>query len=164
MSISVRVDELLDYADHERAKWREWLDADRARMQITFQPGGRFPTIASLLDHLFLAERRILARLQGATPPDVTGIEPGDSKALFEYAGLVRADLRRYIADLDDEDSAGTVTFSGPKRTLTMTRRKLLVHIVLHEVRHLAQVAYAVRVAGIEPPGAHDFFYFPEFA
>lgn len=44
-----------------------------------------------------------------------------------------------------------------------MTRRKLLAHMLLHEVRHLAQIALAARIAGHEPPGRHDLFYFPEF-
>ena len=45
-----------------------------------------------------------------------------------------------------------------------MTRRKLLLHILLHEMRHLAQLAYAARIAGHEPPGEHDIFYFEELA
>jgi uncharacterized damage-inducible protein DinB len=44
-----------------------------------------------------------------------------------------------------------------------MSRRRLLTHILLHEVRHLAQVALAARTAGIEPPGQHDLIYFAEF-
>jgi uncharacterized damage-inducible protein DinB len=43
-----------------------------------------------------------------------------------------------------------------------MTRGKLALHIVLHETRHLAQVALAARLAGHEPPGSHDYFYFSE--
>ena len=44
-----------------------------------------------------------------------------------------------------------------------MTRRRLLMHVVLHEVRHLAQLALAARSAGVEPPGDHDLFFFAEF-
>ena len=42
-----------------------------------------------------------------------------------------------------------------------MPRRKLVVHIVLHEVRHFAQLALAARMAGHPPPGEHDYFYSP---
>src|SRR5688572_733643 len=163
MSATIRLEELLDYSDHERAKWKDWVAADPSRLQLPFQHGGRFPTIGSLLDHVFLAERRHLARLQGATPPDITGIPAGDWEALFEYASLVRAELRRYAGDLDAELGAATLTFSVQTGTFTMTRRKLAVHVVMHEVRHLAQVAYAVRAAGLEPPGAHDLFYCAAF-
>ncbi|HEY6360742.1 MAG TPA: DinB family protein [Vicinamibacterales bacterium] len=164
MNATVRLDELLDYSDHERAKWKAWVAADPARMQLPFQPGGRFPTVGSLLDHLFLVERRHLARLEGATPPEMTGIAAGDWNGLFDYASLVRADLRRYVADLDDELGTGTLTINVQAGTFMLTRRKLAVHILLHEVRHLAQLAYAVRAAGLEPPGAHDLFYCPEVA
>jgi uncharacterized damage-inducible protein DinB len=164
MSLTLDLEELLNYSDHERAKWRQWLTADRSRSQIPFQPGGRFPTIGAIFDHVFLVERRHLARLEGGTPPDMTGVANGDLEALFEYATLVRADMRRYVADLDERSGAETISFTVQSAPggVQMTRRKLIVHMVLHEVRHLAQAAYATRCAGQAPPGEHDYFYCPE--
>ena len=164
MSVTVALEDLLDYSDHEREKWRAWIAADPSRCQIPFQPGGRFPTLGAIFDHVFLVERRHLARLEGGTPPEATGVAAGDAQALFEYAALVRADFRQYVADLDDQRAGEMLTFTvasspGPTR---MTRRKLPVHILLHEIRHLAQVALAARLAGHEPPGQHDYFYYPE--
>jgi uncharacterized damage-inducible protein DinB len=41
-----------------------------------------------------------------------------------------------------------------------MSPRKLLFHILLHEIRHWAQIALAARInGGLEPPGDHDLFY-----
>jgi uncharacterized damage-inducible protein DinB len=157
---SVEWRELLDYSDHERRKWRQWLQADRHRMDIAFQAGGNFPTIGSLFDHIFLVERRHLCRLEGGVPPDATGVAPGDWEALFEYADFVRADLRHYIADLDEDEANQPMTVVTRAGARTMTRRELAAHILLHEVRHLAQIAYAVRLTGQEPPGQHDLFYF----
>jgi uncharacterized damage-inducible protein DinB len=164
MSITLRLEKLIDYSDHERDKWREWIAADSARLQIPFQPGGRFPTLASLLDHIFLVERRHLARLEGGTPPETTGVAAGNWEALFEYASLVRADFRRYVASVDAVRADEMMEFSVSTGPCRMTRRKLALHIVLHETRHLAQAALAVRTAGLEPPGNHDLFYFTEFA
>lgn len=164
MSLTIRLDELLDYSDHERQKWKAWIAADATRLRIPFQTGSRFPTVASLLDHVFLVERRHLARLEGGVPPDETGVAGGDWQALFDYAELVRADLRQYVAHLENDRGTETLTFDVQSGTFTMTRRKLAVHIVLHEVRHLAQLAYAVRIAGDAPPGMHDLFYFTELA
>ena len=90
MTVAVDLVEPLHYSDHERAKWREWIAADPARMSIPFQDGGRFPIVGSLFDHIFLVERRMFSRIQGATPPDATGVPVGDWQALFEYADLVR--------------------------------------------------------------------------
>lgn len=161
MSLSVPIEALLDYSDHERRKWHGWFAADAARMQIPVQSGGRFATAAALLDHVFLVERRHLARLEGGTPPDTTGIPAGDLEELFEYAALVRADLRRYVADLDDSRAGESMAVNIASGMYTMSRRKLVTHIVLHEVRHLAQLALAVRMAGHAPPGDHDLFYCP---
>lgn len=162
MSVSIDVDKFLDYSDAERVKWKAWIAADATRLQIPFQPGGRFPTLWSVLEHVFLVERRHLARLEGGVPPEATGVSPADWDALFDYADLVRADFRRFVTDLDEEACARQLTFAVSDGTFTMSCRKLTVHILLHEVRHLAQVAYAARVAGQAPPGEHDYFYVPE--
>jgi uncharacterized damage-inducible protein DinB len=162
MTRSVELVELLDYTDHERRKWREWIAAAPQRLELAFQAGGRFPTVGSLFDHVFLVERRHLSRLQGGTPPDATGVKPGDWKALFEYADLVRADFRRYVSELDVDASSAVLTIAAQSGTQTMTKRRLATHILLHEIRHTAQIAYAARNAGQEPPGQHDLFYFPE--
>ena len=146
------------------AKWRAWVEADPSRLDLPFQAGARFPTIGSVLDHVFLVERRHLSRLEGG---HAAGFDrrrrPATAQALFEYADLVRADFRRFVTTLDDAAAAQPFTFTIPSGTYTMSRRKLATHIVLHEVRHLAQVAHAARAAGVEPPGEHDLFFFPVY-
>lgn len=165
MSVTVGLEPLLDYSDHERNKWRQWITADPSRLAIVLQPGGRFPTAWDLLDHVFLVERRHLCRLEGGTPPDSTGVPAGDWGRLFEYSDLVRADLRRYVGDLTDASADGVLAWdAGAMGRFSMSRRRLLAHILLHEVRHLAQLALAARTAGIEPPGQHDLIYFDGFA
>jgi uncharacterized damage-inducible protein DinB len=161
--ITAGLPELLSYSDHERAKWRAWLEADPSRLSLPVQDGGRFPNIGSLLDHMFLVERRHLARMEGATPPDSTGVAAGDVKGLFDYGELVRADFRRFVSTLDDAAAAQRFTFTIPTGSQTMSRRKLATHVVLHEVRHLAQIALAARAAGVAPPGDHDLFFFADY-
>lgn len=160
MSVTLGLDDLLAYSDHERAKWRAWLLADPTRLDIVLQDGGRFPTAASLLDHLFLVERRHLARLENSAPPEATGIPAGDIKALFEYGELVRRDFRRYLDDLTDAAASETMEVALVTGRYTMSRRKLSTHMVLHEIRHLAQLALAARMAGHAPPGDHDYLFF----
>jgi len=164
MSVGLSLVELLDYSDHERGKWRTWVAADPKRMDLIFQAGARFPTTWSLVEHIFLIERRHLARLEGGTPPDTTGVAPGDWQALFNYADLVRADLRQFITSLTESDAAQTFTFTLPRGTYTTSRRKLTAHILLHEMRHWAQIAYAARAANVEPPGEHDLFFYTGIA
>jgi uncharacterized damage-inducible protein DinB len=165
MNVAVSLASLLAYSDFERQKWREWLESDPSRLALAFQPGGRFPDLGSLFDHLFLVERRHLSRLEGAVPPSATGVAPGDVAALFDYADLVRADFRAYLDTLDEQTATTPIVITGLQSSgdITMSRRRLATHILLHEIRHLAQIAYAARRAGHEPPGQHDLFYFGEF-
>ena len=163
MSATLALHYLLDYSDHERRKWREWLAADPSRLTLPMQSSGsRFETVQAMLDHVFLVERRHLSRLEGGTPPDSTGVRPGDINALFEYADLVRRDFRRYLADLDSARALESMTITLPTfGSHTLPRVKLAAHIVIHEIRHLAQLALAARNAGHAPPGEHDLFFFP---
>ena len=158
MSFGVTIDELMVYSDHERLKWRSWFAADPRRLALPFQPGGRFPTVGTLVDHIFLVERRHLSRLQGSTPPEASGVAGGDPEALFDYADLVRADFRAYVAALSDPNEI--MTLKLPMGTYQSSRRKLAVHVLLHEMRHFAQIAFAARVAGHEPPGDHDILFY----
>jgi uncharacterized damage-inducible protein DinB len=162
MSGTVDFLNLIAYTDHERAKWKTWLAGDPKRLTIPFQSGARFATIGSLLNHVFWVEERHLARLEGTPVPDTTGIPDTDLSALFEFGDRVRANLRRFVTASDDRRMSEPITFNlrgGPP--ITVLRRKLAAHILLHEIRHLAQIAYAVRVGGLEPPGEHDYFFAP---
>ena len=165
MTVAVSLSSLLAYSDCERKKWRDWLEANPARLRLPFQPKGRFSDVAALFDHVFLIERRHLSRLEGAVPPTATGIAPDDVAALFDYADLVRADFRAYLDACDETLAGQPIVLTGLQSSgdITMSRRRLATHILLHEIRHLAQIAYAARLAGHEPPGQHDIFYFGEF-
>jgi Uncharacterized protein conserved in bacteria len=159
MSLSLTFDELTRYTNAERDKWRGYLLAHPEAMDAPVQPGARFPTVGKLIDHVFLVERRHLQRLMDAPLSDRTGLTGNNAQPLFDYGASVRRELERYIGELDDEVADQVRTFDVNNRPCPMTPRKLLFHILLHEVRHWAQVALAVRLAGFEPPGEHDLFY-----
>lgn len=153
-------DELLRYSQEERDKWRAWFATHPDAVAIEIQPGGRFPTVGSLIDHIFLVERRHLQRLTGVALDATTGLSGRHAPPLFDYGASVRRELEQFVSTLDDdaanEPQRITVQSGGE---YMMTPRKLLFHILLHETRHWAQIALAVRRAGVEPPGNHDLFY-----
>ena len=157
--ITLSLNELLAYTDEERGKWRKWFAAHPAAMDLQMQPGGRFSTVAALVDHIFLVETRHLARLQQEAVPEASGVHAGDIDALFAYAAHTRDALRAFITKLDDVDAEKPREFTVQSGTARMTPRKLLLHIGIHEIRHWAQIALAVRQAGLTPPGNHDLFY-----
>lgn len=151
--------ELLRYTHEERDRWRAWLVAHPEAIDTPVQPAGRLPTVGKLVDHIFLVERRHLQRLMSERPSEQTGLTGNNATPLFDYGASVRRELEQFVADLDDEEADQVREFVVRDRTWPMSSRKLLFHILLHEIRHWAQIALAVRLAGFEPPGDHDFFY-----
>ena len=165
MSVALTLTELLDYSDYERAKWKAWVQADPARLNLPFQAGARFPTLWSLLEHVFLVERRHLARLEGGTPPDSTGVAAGDWAGLFEYADLVRADLRQYVTGLDRRRAATTFSFTIPMGSFHDEPPQAGHAHRASRTAPLGAGGLRPRVsAAVEPPGEHDIFFFPGIA
>ena len=63
------------------------------------------------------------------------------------------------MSELDEYVADEPRTFTVQTGDFVLTPRKLLFHCLLHETRHWAQIALALRLAGIEPPGDHDLFF-----
>jgi uncharacterized damage-inducible protein DinB len=158
MPLSMTYEEFLRYTMEERDKWRRFFAAHPEAMELPV-PSPRFSTIGKLIDHIFLVERRHVQRLRGETLSERTGLTGNNAPPLFDYGASVRRELEQYVADLDEDVANQMRTFEVREQPWPMTARKLLFHILVHEVRHWAQVAAAVRSAGLEPPGNHDLFY-----
>ena len=151
--------EFLRYTQEERDKWRRWFVEHADAMEVEVQPGARFATVGALIDHIFLVERRHLQRLQQAPLDTKTGLSGRHAPPLFDYGASVRRELEQFAADLDDDVADEARTFTVQTGDFVLTPRKLLFHCLLHETRHWAQIALAVRRAGLEPPGNHDLFF-----
>jgi len=159
MTAHITLDELLGWTAEERAKWLPWFKSNPAALDVTVQPGGRFPTVGSLIDHIFLVEHRHTARLQSKELPTASGVSAGDVDTLWAYADRGRRAVQEFAPSLSDADLNTPRAVVIPSGTYSMSPRKLLLHMALHEVRHWAQIAAAVRAAGFAPPGDHDLFY-----
>ena len=151
--------ELLHFTQEERDKWRAYFTAHPDAMEVEVQPGGRFATIGSLIDHIFLVERRHLQRLTDEPVDTKTGLSGRHAPPLFDYGASVRRELEQYVSDLDDYAADEPRTITLATGDFVLTPRKLLFHCLLHETRHWAQIALSLRRAGLEPPGNHDLFY-----
>jgi uncharacterized damage-inducible protein DinB len=159
MALTLAYDEFLRYTHDERDKWRGWLLTHPQAMEAPLQPGGRFPTVGKLIDHIFLVERRHLQRLNGEKLAESTGLTGNNVAPLFDYGASVRRELERMVEAVEESDADELRTYIVRDQPYSMTPRKLLFHVLLHETRHWAQVALAVRLAGFEPPGDHDLFF-----
>ena len=159
MALTLAFEELLRYSDEERAKWRRFFTDHTGPLELPLQQTTRFSTIGKLIDHIFLVERRHLQRLRNEPVADSTGLTGNNAPPLFDYGASVRRELEQFVQEIDEDVANQVRTFDVRDQQWEMTPRKLLFHILLHETRHWAQVALAVRLAGIDPPGDHDLFF-----
>jgi uncharacterized damage-inducible protein DinB len=156
--LNLTYDEFLRYTAGERDKWRRFFTSQPGALEL---PTGtpRFDTVGKLIDHIFLVERRHVQRLRGEALSDRTGLTGHNAAPLFDYGASVRRELEHYAGELDEDAANQPLTFVVREQPWPMSPRKLLFHILVHETRHWAQIALAVRTAGLEPPGDHDLFY-----
>jgi uncharacterized damage-inducible protein DinB len=159
MPLALNFDELVRFTNAEREKWRTWLIAHPEAMELPVQPGARHATVGKLIDHIFLVERRHVQRLMDVPVADRTGLTGNNAPPLFDYGASVRRELEQYVGDLDEDAADQVRQFEVREQHWPMSSRKLLFHILLHEIRHWAQIALAVRIHGLEPPGEHDLFF-----
>ena len=159
MMLNLGYEELLRYTNEERQKWHDWLLAHPAAMDAPVQPEGRLPTVGKLIDHILLGERRFLQRLTDVPVAETTGLTGNNVPPLFAYGASVRRELEQYVSTLGEDEADQSRTFVIRDQTWNLTPRKMLFHVLLHEIRHWAQIALAVRLAGFEPPGNHDLLF-----
>jgi len=156
MALQLSYQELLQYTNDEREKWRRWLQSHPEAMDAAVHPGGRVATVGKLIDHVFLVERRHLQQLTGDSLSSSTGLTGNNAPPLFDYGASVRRELVQFVRAVEDEEDDEARPILVEERSVSMSPRKILFHLLIHEVRHWAQIALAVRLAGFTPPGDHD--------
>ena len=156
--IPLQLEELLTWTEEERGKWEAWFPKHPEALAIVLK-GDRFGTVSGLIGHIFEAERRQAHRIGGLTVPERKD-PPGAGAAELFAAG--RAARSFYRAQLEKVSPAGwseVLTFETPGGSISLTKRKLALHLPLHETRHWAQIARMVREHDIAPPGKHDLMF-----
>lgn len=155
---ALTLDELLAWTDEERAKWEPWFTQRPESLSLVLK-GDRFGTIAGLVGHIFEAEQRQTHRLAGTAVPERKDPVGGTTPDLFAAGRRSRASFRDAVARLGDADWRAPLTFDTVTGPITVTKRKLALHLPLHEVRHWAQIARTVREHDLAPPGKHDLMF-----
>ena len=155
--MQLTVDELIGYTDEERAKWERWFAA-RGDEPLRLRPAGDLHAdLGALLLHIFGPEHHYVQFLSGDYDfADLTRVPTGDASALFEFGRRGRAALRAWVASARAEDWERRVE---PREEFPVTARKIVAHVLLHEIRHWAQIAALVRQRGLAPPGDHDLLF-----
>jgi uncharacterized damage-inducible protein DinB len=135
-------------------------------------PGNKFHCIKDLLFHIpdvedgwINGDIRKIQMVQNALPV-LRNSEGGPVYAgfsldiLLEYWHLVEQSTLAYLATLHDEDLSRVVPLEDwPEKRFTVDG--LLWHVMIHEMRHTAQIAVLLRTQDIEPPSLDLLPYLP---
>lgn len=150
------VEELLHYTDEERQRWEKWFSEngeDLLRMPVS---GDRDNTIGALILHMFGPELRYVQRLRGEPLTEYRGRPCHHIEEVFGYGLETRKQMRSFVLQARPEDWVQVHELDIAGRRYSASTRKIILHTLLHEVRHWAQVARVMRERGFAPPGEHD--------
>ncbi len=165
MSVGLTAADLLEYTDWERADWRKFLgEQPPGVLEMSAGPhgDGRFQSVGDLVRHIFSAEKRYVERLLGQPLTDTASIPNKDLEALFQFGDRSRKEMRQLLATFPAEEWDRPRSFQVLDFSVTATPRKIVVHTLMHEIRHWAQIATILRLNGLVA-GFHDFLGSPVF-
>lgn len=159
MPPGLAIADLLEYTDWQRLTWREWLNEHPHALAATC--GGRFEAVGDVVRHIFAAEKRYVDHLSGRPLTNPSGISSSDVDALFAFGRQSRAELRAFLETypVGRWDEQQEMPFLNGS-VLVASPRKIIVHVLMHEIRHWAQAATLCRLneLGLEP---QDFIFSP---
>ena len=167
----MNIPETYDYL--VRARRDLWATLEGVPDEVLSRPligGPRFQCIKDLVFHVAGVEDGWLhyTILQDEpvqhSLPSVRDIQDGPVCAalplatLLDYWRAVEQSTLAYLAALTDDDLKQLVNDSPTERFVL---DGLLWHVMIHEMRHTAQIAMLLRLQGVQPPALDLFFYLP---
>jgi uncharacterized damage-inducible protein DinB len=161
--VNLTLDDLLDYTAWERQKWHEWfLQRGDEVLKMSAGPhgDGRFTSVGDLIKHIFSAEKRYADRLSGRALTDTSTLPNDNIEALFEFSQQSRTALKELVETFPAQDWDVPQEHKIQNNVLTATPRKIVVHVLLHEIRYWAQIAALLRLNGLVDE-FHDFLFSP---
>jgi uncharacterized damage-inducible protein DinB len=161
--MNLDLDLFLAYTEWQREQWRAWLrQHSDAVLKTSAGPhgDGRMNTAGEIIRHIFSAEKRYIDRLSGRELTDPASISAEKTEALFAFGESSRRELRQFIAQFPASQWDVPAEHKILTSALILTPRKIIVHVVMHEIRHWAQLATLLRLSGYKVD-FQDFLFSP---
>ncbi|GHF40057.1 putative damage-inducible protein DinB [Deinococcus metalli] len=172
----MNIPETYDYL--RRARRDLWATLEAAPDDVLSRavlPGARFHSIKDLILHIPAVEdswlhediRRDAPVWEGV--PSLVGAQDGPFYAAFpldtmlDYWRRVEDSTAAYLGTLTPEEEGRLVTVSGRQGEQRYTVHGLLWHVMIHEMRHSAQISALLRQQGVTPPFLDLLNYLPTF-
>jgi uncharacterized damage-inducible protein DinB len=86
-----------------------------------------------------------------------------EAEKIFAFGLFARQQMRAFTDAATPDDWEGVHEVKAGNLVIRGSARKLIAHILIHEIRHWAQIASIVRQNDLAPPGEHDLVFSPAF-
>lgn len=166
----VTINELLGYTDEERAKWHQWFATHGPDPLKIALAGETHPTLGALILHCFWAELWYAFFMRGETLTQDSEIvkqnrdlPADDAERIFTFGLFTRQHMRAFTDGANQEAWERVHEVEARGFQISGSARKLISHILVHELRHWAQIAIVVRQHELAPPGDHDLLFSTSF-
>lgn len=159
MAVGISLEELL--ADNESAtnKWAAWFRSNPSALDVPCDIYNS-ETVRGVLKHLWAVELRHSQRLLGEDVTSYDAIPAGSLDDLTAVHQKAIANLRRFLLQATDATLSECLSIQTlSKGTVRASRRKLFVHVMLHSMRHWAQLSTALRQNGYTTDWVKDFLF-----
>ena len=155
--------DLIEYTDWERQKWYDWFrqHGDQVlKISAGSHGDGRFKMTGDLVRHIFSAEKRYVERLSDRPLTNTASIPNDNLEALFGFGQSGRKALKNFVKAFPAQQWDVPNDYKILNYSVRATPRKIITHVLIHEIRHWAQIATLFRLNGLvgEP---HDFLFSP---
>jgi uncharacterized damage-inducible protein DinB len=150
--------ELLAWVEQTSTGWRHLVDEHPEMLSLPCDVR-ETSTVAGLLQHIVAVELRYAQRLSEMKQSSYDEIGFSSGKELFATHDRAMALLNELLSrdEIRWEEKIEFATRSAG--TLQATRRVVLVHLLMHSIRHYAQLATLVRQHGIVPNWQMDYLF-----
>ena len=156
--VTLHGEELLAWVERTSTGWRELLAEHPEVLSIPCDIQ-ETNSVAGLVQHIVAAELRYAQRLRGLPESPYEEISMGSAAELYTTHDKAMALLRPLLSrpDVAWEQRIEFATRSAG--TLQVTRRVVLIHLLMHSIRHYAQLATLVRQHGVKPNWPMDYLF-----
>jgi uncharacterized damage-inducible protein DinB len=157
--LAVSLEDLL--ADYEltAARWKKFFEANPDAALVPTDIAGS-KNVGELVWHIYVASYRTMQRLLGEELSSVAGLYPVRNIAsafALQVEGTKK--LRQFLDSASEAALEEKLEFRPSKEGASIisgTKRKFCLHLMVHAIRHWAQIVPLLRVNGFRPDWAHD--------
>ncbi len=153
---ALRAEDLLKWNDDTSQRWRALMREHPEALEFEcdiYNTG----TVAEMLRHIHAAELRYAERLIGVTETPYDSISNRDAEAIYVVHDKAHSILRECLNNpafpWQEEMEFNTLTLGR----MRATRETIFLHLLLHAIRHYAQLATLVRQRGIQAAWPMDY-------